>query len=176
MSGPADGPSGPAGAASGPAGGPASAGTGRPLEVVRAAWGAACVLVPRRVAGLAGDAPDRRAVVVTRVLGARHLVQAAFTLRAPGPAVLAAGAWVDTVHAATAVVLAVVDRRRARSALVDAAVATAWAVLSRRDVARTEIVLAGGEPVWTERLARAVLPLLPLAPAAPLPDGRPGRR
>ena len=149
------------------------------MEVVRAAWGAACLLAPRRVAALAGDAPDHRALVVTRVLGGRHLVQAAFTLRAPGPAVLAAGAWVDTVHAATAVVLAVVDRRRARSALVDAAVATGWMLLGRRDLARTEVVLAGapaGGPVWTERLARAVLPWLPGAPAAALPDGPAGRR
>lgn len=149
---------------------------GRPLEVVRAAWGAACLLSPRRVAALAGDDPDRRAVVVTRVLGARHLVQAAFTLRAAGPAVLAAGTWVDVVHAATAVVLAVVDRRRARSALADAAVAATWAVLGRRDVGRAQAVLVGGEPVWTERLARAVLPWLPGAPAVPRPDGGTGRR
>lgn len=172
--------SGPVGAGA-PAGADGSArGPGRPIELARAAWGAACLLAPRRVASLAGDAPDRRAVVVARVLGVRHLVQAAFSLRAPGPAVLAAGTWVDTVHALSAVVLAVVDRRRWRSALVDAGVAATWALLTRRDVARAEIILvggpAGGEPVWTERLARTVLPLLPGAPAAPLPDGAAGRR
>ncbi|MDT5147120.1 MAG: hypothetical protein QOC58_1765 [Mycobacterium sp.] len=55
---------------------------------------------------------DRKSLVVTRILGARHLVQAAFSGINPNPEVLAAGIWVDTVHSMTAFGLAAVDRRR----------------------------------------------------------------
>lgn len=138
----------------------------RPLEVARGAWGLACLVAPAAIVRTVGGAPaDHRAVVVTRVLGARHLVQAGFTAVAPGPAVLAAGTWVDAVHALTAVGFAVVDRSRARLSLVDAVIATAWSQAARHDVATARPRLTnGGRLVWTERLARAVLPLLPFAP------------
>lgn len=138
----------------------------RPLELARGAWGLACVVAPAAIVQTVGGVPaDHRAVVVTRVLGARHLVQAGFTAVAPGPAVLAAGTWVDVVHALTALGFAGVDRHRARLSLIDAAIAAAWSQAARHDIAgarprRT----AAGRLAWTERLARTVLPLLPLAP------------
>ena len=138
----------------------------RPLEIARGTWGLACLAAPAWIVRTVGGAPaDHRAVVVTRILGARHLVQAGFTAVAPGPAVLAAGTWVDSVHALTAVAFAVVDPRRARLSLIDAAIATAWSLAARREVAGARAVRgADGRLVWTERLARGVLPLLPLAP------------
>ncbi len=141
----------------------------RPLEIARGTWGLVCLAAPATIITPVGGAPaDHRAVVVTRVLGARHLVQAGFTAVAPGPAVLAAGTWVDVVHSLTAVAFAVVDRRRARLALIDAAVAATWSLAARHDVAsararRTD----GGRLGWPERLARAVLPPLPCAPRPP---------
>ncbi len=149
----------------------------RSVGLVRLAWGCACLLAPRRVARVAGSRmADDRAVVVMRILGARHLVQGGLSVRSPGPATLAAGVWVDAVHSLTAVVFAVVDRRRARQGLMGAAIAAGWAIAGSRDVGSPSVVAAAAQPPGMERLARAVLPWLPFAPAAPLPDGAPGRR
>lgn len=154
-----------------------AAGSLRPFELVRGAWGLACLVAPRRVAGVAGSGlVDHRAVVVMRILGVRHLVQAALSAWAPGSATLAVGVWVDTVHSITAVVFAAVDRPRAPQGLVGAVIAAAWALAGSRDVQRPEVVGSGADPSAPERLARAVLPWLLLAPAAPLPDGAAGRR
>lgn len=72
-----------------------SAGSVRPFELVRGAWGLACLaclVAPRQVAGVAGrQLVDHRAVVVMRILGVRHVVQAAFSCWAPGPAPLPNG-------------------------------------------------------------------------------------
>ncbi len=156
---------------------PSTTRTPRPLELVRGAWGLACLVAPHHVDRATGSRPaDHRAVVVTRVLGARHLAQAALSGIAPGPATLAVGVWVDVVHSATAVVLAVLRPRRAPRALLDAGIAAGWALAGARDVEAPGVVANGIEPVATERLARAVLPWFPLAPAAPLPDGAAGRR
>lgn len=140
---------------------------GRPLEVARAAWGLTAVVAPALlVRGVGGVPPDRRAVVVTRVLGVRHLVQAVVSFLSPGPAVLAVGAWVDGAHSLSALGLALVDRPRARVALTDAAIAAAWGLASRRAARRAGAVAVAGRvpPSWTERAARRVLPLLPGAP------------
>lgn len=140
---------------------------GRVLGVARAVWGLTGVSAPALLVRRVGGVPaDHRAVVVTRVLGARHLVQAVASGLAPGPAVLAVGAWVDGAHSLTALALALVDRSRARAALTDAAVAAAWALASRRDARRAGPVAAAGRvpASWTERTARRVLPLLPGAP------------
>lgn len=140
---------------------------GRPLGIARAVWGLAAVCAPATLVRLVAGAPaDHRAVVVTRILGARHLVQAAGSGLAPGSAVLAVGTWVDGLHCLTALGLALVDRRRARAALVDAAIAASFGLASRRDARRAGSGEArGGTPSsWTERTARKVLPLLPGAP------------
>lgn len=134
--------------------------TVRAIELIRAAWGAALLVAPAAVLHrLRGVRVDRGALVITRILGARHLVQALLSGVDPGPEVLAAGVWVDSAHAATALGLAVADRRRARGGLIDAAVAASWAALGRRYLregrVRTEAL---GR---RDRLARAVLGALP---------------
>jgi len=45
---------------------------------------------------------DTKSVLVARVLGARHLTQAALSGVNPSPEVLAMGVWVDVAHACTA--------------------------------------------------------------------------
>lgn len=132
----------------------------RVIELIRAGWGGVLLAAPAGVLGhIHGVQVDRRAIVVTRILGARHLVQALLSGVDPGPEVLAAGVWVDTVHSATALGLAVADRRRAHGGVTDALVAAAWAVLGwqhlRSGRARTEGVRG------RDRLARAVLRALP---------------
>lgn len=136
----------------------------RPLELARGTWGLALLAAPRRVLAAVGErVPDRRTVVVTRVLGGRHLVQAAVTGLAPSRAVLADGAWVDGVHALTSLALAVGDRPRARLALLDAGIAGGWSLLTR-GAARRSAPPDGPATSWIDRLARAVHPLLPGAP------------
>ncbi|OBF01363.1 hypothetical protein [Mycobacterium sp. 852002-10029_SCH5224772] len=132
----------------------------RVIELIRAGWGGVLAAAPAEVLShIHGVRADRKAIVVTRILGARHLAQAALSGVNPGPEVLAAGVWVDTVHAATALGLALVDRRRARGGVIDAVVAASWAAMGWRHLrtgqARTDGVRG------RDRLARAVLPVLP---------------
>lgn len=136
----------------------------RPLELLRAAWGMWLLAAPREVLHLLGGIaePDNRSLAVTRVLGARQLAQAMLSGLRPSPAVLAAGAWVDGVHALTAATLSVFDPKRMRTAGPDACVAAVWSQLGRRDVTRPPMEAV--ERGWSDRVARAVLPLLPGAP------------
>ena len=99
----------------------------KPLELLRAAYGTAELLSPGTVEGLLiGRAPDQRARAVIRILGARHLLQAVVTARG-GRTLHRLGGGVDLVHALTMVALAAFDRRRRRPAVVNAAVALAFA-------------------------------------------------
>lgn len=132
----------------------------RAIELIRAGWGAVLLAAPTEVLDhIHGVQVDRKALVVTRILGARHLTQAALSGVNPGPEVLAAGVWVDVVHSATALGLAVLDRRRARGGVTDAAVAATWAALGWRHLragrARTDGVRG------RDRLARTVVGALP---------------
>lgn len=132
----------------------------RLIEVLRAGWGAALLTAPSQVLDhIHGVQVDRKALVVTRILGGRHLGQALLSGIDPGPEVLAAGVWVDTVHSITALGLAVLDQRRARGGLTDAVVAASWAALGWRHLhagkARTD-GLRG-----RDRLARTVVGALP---------------
>lgn len=96
-------------------------------DVARAAWGALCLLAPASVQRvLSGGRVDARGVLVLRVLGGRHLVQAAATRLLPPRPALGGGAAADGLHALSALALAAVDARRRRAALVEAALATAW--------------------------------------------------
>jgi hypothetical protein len=98
------------------------------VTVARAGWAAVLLLAPQRVLGVGGQpAIPAPAVVVARVLGARHLLQSALTAAAPTGSLLAAGAAVDAVHAGTDVGLAAVSPRWRRIALVDAVIAAAFA-------------------------------------------------
>lgn len=107
----------------------------RKVEAARAVWGLTLLIAPRLMLEQVHrvDA-DRRAIVVTRILGARQLSQAALSGVRPSPEVLAMGVWVDAAHSVTAAGLAVADRTRARAALADAVVAGIWAILGGRDL------------------------------------------
>lgn len=132
----------------------------RGIEFVRAGWGVVLLASPTGVLNhVHGVRVDRRAVIVTRILGARHLAQALLSGINPGPEVLAAGVWVDTVHSLTAFGLAVVDRRRARGGVIDGVIAAVWGGVGlhhlRTGQARTQDVRG------RDRLARAVVGALP---------------
>jgi hypothetical protein len=97
---------------------------------IRVAWGVVLVAAPRpllRAVAGRDDPGDRIAVVVLRVLGARHLAQAALEGLGPQPVLRYLGTAVDGLHALTALGLAVLDPRWRRAALTDSAVATAFA-------------------------------------------------
>jgi hypothetical protein len=94
---------------------------------LRAAWGAVLMLAPDQLVALAGGRPDRASRMTLRVLGARHVLQAAALWRWPQPAVRRLGVAVDLLHGGTSAALAVADRRRRRVAAADAVVALLWA-------------------------------------------------
>jgi hypothetical protein len=98
------------------------------LQLVRAGYGAALVLVPGPVIRVAtGRPPGRLARRTARLLGLRHLAQAALTAAAPSPGTFAAGGDVDSVHAASMVLLAAISRSGRRAALTDALAEAAFA-------------------------------------------------
>ena len=101
----------------------------RPLEIIRAAYGTAELLVPGGAERfLVARAPDAHASTFIRVLGARHLLQATTIATFGGGAPLHwISAGVDVIHALTMVVQAAVDRRRRHAAVANAAVALAFA-------------------------------------------------
>lgn len=132
----------------------------RAIELIRAGWGGVLLVAPAEVLShLHGVRVDRKAIVVTRILGARHLTQALLSGINPGPEVLAAGVWVDAVHSATALGLAVIDRRRAHGGVTDAVVAASWAGLGWRHLRTGQARTEG--PHRRDRLARAALRVLP---------------
>jgi hypothetical protein len=99
------------------------------VPLARAGYGAALLIAPGPIIGVVtGQPPSRRARQVARVLGVRHLAQAAISALNPGPEVVALGVVVDLLHAASmfAFAAAVPDLRRAEFA--DALAATALAV------------------------------------------------
>lgn len=107
----------------------------RVIELGRAAWGVALLIAPRTVLSRVHHLQtDTKSLATARILGGRHLAQAALSGIQPSPEVLAMGIWVDSVHALSAVGLALADRSRARAGLADAAVAAAWAALGYRDL------------------------------------------
>lgn len=132
----------------------------RGVELLRAAWGAVLLTVPGLVlASIRGVQVDRKAIVVVRILGARHLVQALSSGINPSPEVLAAGVWVDAVHSMTALGLAVVDRNRIQGGVADSLVAASWAVLGWRHLHAGKFAAT---PLRTrDRLAYLVIGNLP---------------
>lgn len=133
----------------------------RSIEITRCLWGTALLVAPR---GTLWRLPrvnvDRRAVAVTRILGARHIAQATLSGVEPSPEVLAAGVWVDAVHSITAVGLAAVDPHRAQGATIDAVVAAAWAVFGWRDLTTGKVPRRDRQQ-RRDQLARMMLALLP---------------
>ena len=98
----------------------------------RVGYGVGLIGAPGLLIGLCGQRPGRWDCTVARVLGVRHLAQAAITVAAQRSdadrlLVLSGGAAVDLLHAGSMVALGTVDERVRRSTLTDAAVETALA-------------------------------------------------
>lgn len=138
-------------------------GSWRTIEVVRAAWGAALLIGPgTMLKRMHRVQADSRTIAVARLLGGRHLTQAALSGIRPTPAVLALGVWADTAHASTALAFAAADRARARAAIIDAAIAFAWAAAGFRDLTEGRAPRPASER-RRDQLARSVLQHLPAA-------------
>jgi hypothetical protein len=102
----------------------------RTLEAARALYGAGLLLAPSQaLARLARSPLDRSAVIVARVLGARHLLQAAILWARPVPQWQLSGAAVDAAHAASMLAVTRLSRRptRRRLAARDARTAALFA-------------------------------------------------
>ena len=133
----------------------------RLIELGRAAWGAGMLFAPRLVLErVHGVDIDTKAVIVARILGARHLVQAALSGIDPSPEVLAMGVWVDTAHASTALALAAADHSRRRAGITDGIVALGWAGTGYRDL-RSAHATPPGHDRRRDALARRVMQFLP---------------
>lgn len=131
------------------------------IELARAGWGAAMLSAPRVVLERIHHVEiDTKSVIVARILGARHLGQATLSGINPSPEVLAMGVWVDTVHALSALALAVIDRNRARAGLTDSAVAGVWAIAGYRDL-RNATATPSAHDRHRDALARRVLAIVP---------------
>lgn len=132
----------------------------RYIELVRAGWGVGLLAAPETVLErVHGVRVDRKAVVVARILGARHLIQAGLSGASPSPERLAGGVWVDTVHALTAVGLAAMDRDRARAGVTDGVIAGVWAGFGVHDLRTT--TFPAGSSGTLDRLARRVFAAMP---------------
>ncbi len=106
-------------------------------EWARIAYGMLLLAVPTRVLRFASDKPPTaRERTVTRVLGARLLVQGAVTVVRPDAVTLALGAETDFVHAATMLAWAVVDRGSRRLTLLSAATAALFGAAGAVQAAR----------------------------------------
>ncbi len=99
------------------------------LFAVRGAVGACELGRPQQVAQLVG-APviGASTLMVIRVLGARQLAQAVATQLRTTPTVLASGAAIDYLHAASLIALAIAKPQWRRAALPEAVLASCLAI------------------------------------------------
>ena len=99
------------------------------IPLARAGYGTALLCAPGPLIRLCtGRSPSLRARRVARVLGVRHLAQAAITARALGPEMITVGSVIDLCHAASMLGFAAVNQSLRRAELTDALVAAALAV------------------------------------------------
>jgi NO-binding membrane sensor protein with MHYT domain len=97
------------------------------FALVRAVYGVVLLCAPGALLQrVTGRQADRRSRVTARVLGVRHVTQAAATAANPGPDALRIGSSVDAMHSASMLGLAMCDQSRRRVGLVDAAVAATF--------------------------------------------------
>jgi hypothetical protein len=116
--------------------------------LVRGSYGVLLVSVPGSLIRLAGGpAGNPRARAVARLLGARHLTQAALAAVGPSPALLALGAEVDLLHSASMMALGGADAPSRRIAFIDGVVAGAFAA---DGIAAARRAVAGGRAVAAE--------------------------
>jgi hypothetical protein len=97
-------------------------------SLVRAGYGAALLCMPGHlITAVTGFPASRRARVTARVLGARHLAQAAICGAMPVRGLIQAGSAADCLHAASMLVLAGNDRRQRAALVADAQFAAVFA-------------------------------------------------
>ncbi len=89
----------------------------------RALYGSILLLAPGLLPSLDHSRASRRELTLARLLGARHLVQAAMIARKPSRSHLVIGVLVDTAHAGSMVTLAVITPGRRWLCGADALVA-----------------------------------------------------
>lgn len=144
------------------------------LNVVRTGYGLAQLITPPARHGEVKPGRvhiprlDGSGQTVVRVLGSRHLVQAALSQSSPTSAVLALGAAVDLLHAASMVALAAADRRLRSAALAEGTVAFAFAVAGVRASQRVRRhppptatrALMRERDRWAQSLAHRIAPRL----------------
>lgn len=95
------------------------------LSLIRAAFGISLLVRPQLAAGQLHVPLDRRAALLARVLGARHVLQAALV---GGRRSQRLGAAVDGVHAISMLAVAAADQGHRRVCLTNAGTATALAL------------------------------------------------
>jgi len=99
----------------------------RVLALLRGVWGVVELAVPRKLLASLGSVDTGRLPVgVLRVLGMRHVLQAAATFALPDEAVVKLGAGADALHALTGFGLAATSRSWRRAALTDSFVAVSF--------------------------------------------------
>jgi hypothetical protein len=99
------------------------------IPLARACYGTALLCAPGPIIGVVtGQPPSPRSRQVARVLGVRHLAQAAVTAVNAGPEVVALGVVVDLLHAASMFAFAAAVPSLRRAELADALAATTLAV------------------------------------------------
>jgi hypothetical protein len=118
--------------------------------LVRGAYGAVLCIAPGALIRLADASPaSPRTCAVARLLGVRHLTQAALSAVRPSPALLALGVEADLLHSASMLALGALDPPRRRIGLTDAMVAAAFAAAGlatvRSSLAQSAAAPAPGE-------------------------------
>jgi hypothetical protein len=108
----------------------------RAFLLTRACYGAVLLCAPGAVIGwCSGQPASTRARTMARVLGSRHVIQAAVTAGAPNALVLRFGAQVDVAHAASMFALGAVVRPVRRAPLADGLVAFVFSVIGAASAA-----------------------------------------
>lgn len=104
----------------------------RLLPAVRAMWGSCLLWAPEALLrGGVDRTPTAADRAVLRVLGVRHLGQAALSTARPAHTVFKLGEVTDLLHAATCLGLIVGSRRWRRAAAADFFIASGFAAASR---------------------------------------------
>ena len=99
------------------------------MHVIEAVWGLTLVVAPGRVIRFVQGSDPANEVSVARVLGARHMVQAAAILARPTRTRTILGSAVNGLHAVSMVFMAAVDDSRRRIYGCDAAVAALFCTM-----------------------------------------------
>ena len=100
----------------------------------RTAYGVLLLLMPSVVIRVASGGPaDRTPLVVGRVLGLRHLIQALIIERRRTCKRLLVGTAIDAVHALSMVGIAVLNKNHRQLAMLDAVLATGLAIDGLRE-------------------------------------------